>query len=225
MSPSKFSLVLHNPIWSSLNSVHAPLAEWDGDVVRYPATIGPFAAVAEAGTPVDVEELLRQGDVNFAGVMPELRGEGFHVEKGACLQMVFTGEAEAIAAIEGEFELTLDDSAEMVELIEVAYPGYFRPETPRLGRYVGIRRAGQLVAMAGERMRMDGFCEISGVCTRPGHTGQGFATHLIRRLLPRITDERPFLHVDSDNARAIQVYRGLGFEANDELALIHISAA
>lgn len=215
---------LDNPIWSSLNSVHRALAETGTGFVRYPAAIGPFAAVPEEGIPVQAAELLQHGDVNFAGVLPEIHGT-HHLEQGACVQMVFTGSAEHRDPIEGEAELTMADSAEMVELIEIAYPGYFRPETPRLGRYVGIRRDGLLVAMAGERMRLDGFCEISGVCTRPGYTGQGFATHLIRRLLPRDKDERPFLHVDSDNERAIQVYRALGFEPRIEIRLIHISAA
>jgi predicted GNAT family acetyltransferase len=137
--------------------------------------------------------------------------------------MVYGGDAVVPDAVDEESELTMDDAGEMMELIELAYPGYFRAGTARLGRYVGIRDCGVLVAMAGERMYATGLREISGVCTRPGHTGRGYATHLVRRLLRQSPEERSFLHVDLGNERAIGVYRSLGFEPCGELEILRIS--
>jgi hypothetical protein len=65
------------------------------------------------------------------------------------------------------------DVPEMLDLVERTQPGPFLPRTIMLGTYLGIRRGGALVAMAGERMRPPGWTEISAVCTDPAHRGQG----------------------------------------------------
>src|SRR5260370_21230789 len=84
-----------------------------------------------------------------------------------------------------------------------------------LGTYLGIRHAGKLVAMAGERMKVPGWTEVSAVCTHPDHTGHGYARMLMAEVMRRIRSrgETPFLHVREDNVRAIELYRRLGFNA------------
>jgi len=72
---------------------------------------------------------------------------------------------------------------------------------------------GQLAAMAGERMKPDGFTEVSGVCTHPDHRGRGYAGALSRIVAQRIVarGETPFLHAYADNAAAVGLYETLGF--------------
>jgi predicted GNAT family acetyltransferase len=67
--------------------------------------------------------------------------------------------------------------------------------------------------MAGERMRFDGFTEISAVCTHPDHRGRGHARLLVNALMQDIAarGETPFLHIYSENASAAALYHGLGF--------------
>ena len=70
-------------------------------------------------------------------------------------------------------------------------------------------------------MRFDGFQEISAVCTHPDYSGRGYAQRLVS-LVCRGAFERgfvPFLHVYHDNARAIAVYRQLGFADRTSLPL------
>ena len=103
----------------------------------------------------------------------------------------------------------------MVDLITLAYPGYFRAETCRMGRYFGVRNAaGQLVAMGGERLCLDPWHEISGVCTHPEYTRQGFGTAILRQLLALHRDAglRSWLWVTETNRKAIDLYLRLGFE-------------
>ena len=101
----------------------------------------------------------------------------------------------------------------MLELTERTKPGPFLPGTVELGGYLGIRRAGRLVAMAGERMRPPGFAEISAVCTDEAWRGHGFAARLTRAVAAGIAarGETPFLHAAADNANAIRLYKSLGF--------------
>jgi predicted GNAT family acetyltransferase len=101
----------------------------------------------------------------------------------------------------------------MIALANVTQPGPFGPRTIELGHYIGVRRQGALVAMAGERLRLDGFTEISAVCVEPAHRGHGFAAELVRSLASSIAarSEIPFLHVFSSNHAAIALYRKLGF--------------
>jgi predicted GNAT family acetyltransferase len=109
--------------------------------------------------------------------------------------------------------LAAADVAEMLALVERTQPGPFRNRTIELGCFWGIRRGGRLVAMAGERTWIGAFREVSGVCTHPDAQGRGHARTLIARVVNRMlrAGETPFLHVESANTRAIDLYLGLGF--------------
>jgi predicted GNAT family acetyltransferase len=106
-----------------------------------------------------------------------------------------------------------DNAPEMVALTTVAFPGYFRAETYRMGAYYGIRIDGALIAMAGERVALPGCREISAVCTHPEHVGRGYAARLIRHILRdhAAREIRSFLHLAAANHRAFALYDRLGF--------------
>jgi ribosomal protein S18 acetylase RimI-like enzyme len=110
-------------------------------------------------------------------------------------------------------ELGPPDSPEMVELAHLTKPGPFGTRTHELGTYLGIRSEGKLVAMAGERLKVPGYTEVSAVCTHPEHVGNGYARVLMMELMGGIRDrgEIAFLHVRQDNTRAVALYERLGF--------------
>ena len=101
----------------------------------------------------------------------------------------------------------------MIALTALTKPGPFSTRTHELGIYLGIRSGEKLVAMAGERLKVPGFTEVSAVCTHPDHTGKGYAALLMTEVMRGIRQrgETPFLHVRGDNDRAIAIYKRLGF--------------
>jgi predicted GNAT family acetyltransferase len=101
----------------------------------------------------------------------------------------------------------------MLRLAALTKPGPFLPRTVELGGYLGIRRDGELVAMAGERFRPQGWTEISAVCTDPAWRGHGFASRLTRAVAAGIAarGDIPFLHAIGTNTTAIRLYKELGF--------------
>jgi hypothetical protein len=115
----------------------------------------------------------------------------------------------------------------MLALASVTQPGPFGPRTIELGEYWGVRRRGVLVAMAGERMRLDGFTEISSVCVDAAQRGQGFAADLVRSLVASIVarSEIPFLHAFTSNHPAIVLYRKLGFALRRRMHLAVLGRA
>lgn len=110
-------------------------------------------------------------------------------------------------------ELGHADSPQMLELTTLTKPGPFGTRTHELGTYLGIRVGGKLAAMAGERLKVAGFTEVSAVCTHPDHSGRGYAAALMMEVMRGIRSrgETPFLHVRDDNERAIALYERLGF--------------
>ena len=91
--------VLDNPVWNALQSVHAPHAETAGVLVRYPADIAPFVAVAQAGDPMGdaPDALVSRGETVYAlGAMPTVPGNWrLHAPLGLT-QMVCAAPGEAV---------------------------------------------------------------------------------------------------------------------------------
>lgn len=207
---------LDRPVWSSLATGWSALAQGDARARRLDPRYGPFAAAASTAH-ADLEALAAlvpaDGELWLAEANPLPLVPGTTVEREALLhQMV----AEAITPSGRTVDfVTLEeaDAPEMQALAALTRPGPFAERTHRLGHFIGVKRQGRLIAMAGERMRADGFAEVSGVCTHPDHRGQGLAGALMRivagRMLAR--GETPFLHSYADNATAISLYESLGF--------------
>jgi predicted GNAT family acetyltransferase len=137
---------------------------------------------------------------------------GFSVLRHAMLMQMVCEREPDLAAVE-HVRLGGNDVLEMLALTAATQPGPFGPRTVELGDYLGIRRHGRLAAMAGERMKIDGYTEISAVCVDHAFRGQGMATRLMTLLMAtiRARGETPFLHVLTSNHSAIAVYHALGF--------------
>lgn len=105
------------------------------------------------------------------------------------------------------------DAPAMTALKAIAFPGFFGMRTPQMGRYRGIRIDGELIAMAGERLAVPGYREVSAVCTHPAHLGRGYAQQLTREATAAILadGDLAFLHVADGNDAAIHIYEQLGF--------------
>ena len=110
--------------------------------------------------------------------------------------------------------LTEADAPEMLALATLTKPGPFRSATRRLGPFIGVKQDGRLVAMAGRRLRVEGFTELSGVCTHPDHRGRGYAAGLSRAVVGEIlaSGEGAFLHAFAEHDATIAFYQSLGFE-------------
>lgn len=122
--------------------------------------------------------------------------------------------------------LTEEDAAEMRALALMTKPGPFLPLTHRLGRFIGIKEQGRLIAMAGERMRMPGFAEVSGVCTHPDHRGQGHAKRLMQTVARAMLErgETPFLHAYAAHEATVALYETLGFRVRARMHMMVIAA-
>ena len=114
------------------------------------------------------------------------------------------------------------DVADILELVGVAQPGPFGPRTVELGGYVGVRRGGRLVAMAGRRLQLPGLCEISAVATHPDVRGQGLGRRVVAAVATAVVAEGdvPFLHASASNVVAIALYESLGFTVRKQVAFV-----
>jgi ribosomal protein S18 acetylase RimI-like enzyme len=213
---------LDNPIWQALTTSQAHLAKAGKLARRFPNDIASLGGFLE---PVqDAYDSLAAilDDVNAIGLVfdsPQHPPADWTVIAGAPLLQMICENGEIAAASSSQstsweiLELNPADAPEMMALAQLTKPGPFGLRTRELGTYLGIRHEGRLIAMAGERLRVPGFTEISAVCTHPDHLGRGHAAALMTALMERIQGrgEVPFLHVREDNTRAIALYERLGF--------------
>ena len=218
---------LDNPVWSSLTTRHASFAVMQECAGRYPAQVAPFAAVgaSDARAAAQLEALVNPGEsVYLVGLAPSL-GRGWSVEPSVPIaQLVCTSPAVVRAGPE-PVPLTEGHRSDMLALTSLVFPGFFRARTVEMGRYLGVYHGRVLAAMAGERMFLDGYQEISAVCTHPEFIGRGYAQRLVALLTNAILERgiTPFLHVHRDNARALSLYEHLGFRQRGEVALWSIT--
>lgn len=217
---------LDRPVWSCLTGAQAHLAWGRDGVVRIDPAYGPFAAVrdANARSQAALARLLTAPGDGLAIVEPEAWPvpPGLRLERrGELLQMVAR---EPMLGDGDDPRVELlgdDDAAEMTALALATEPGPWAQLTHRFGDFFGIRVDGRLAAMAGERMRPEGYAEVSGVCTWPEFRGRGMAAALIRRVMRGFVarGEVPFLHSYAHNAGAIRLYEALGFRARRTMTL------
>jgi GNAT superfamily N-acetyltransferase len=216
---------LDNPIWHALDGKHGALAARAGRMAWYPSTIAPFIAVPSSGIVPELHAALAGGfhpPAYFVGTIPETLPAGWlFSSRSSILQMMPTGAAVPDIETEDIRELQIGDRPRMLELARAAFPDYFRERTAELGLYLGIFSGARLVAMAGERLAVDGWQEISGVCTHPEFGGRGYARRLTLALMIRHRQRgvASFLHVSEGNAVARRLYESMGFEARVSLPL------
>ena len=209
--------LLDNPVWASLTGPHRDLAESQGQAFRYAPDVSPFIGVPDHPTAEvwdDLRDLVGPGGsvvlIGAGRAVPDDWTVTFH---GEGVQLVATDAFETRpwgeAVVLGEA-----DEDEMLDLTARTKPGPFLRRTHTMGSYLGVRREGRLVSMAGERLHPPGWTEISAVCTDPDFRGQGLGTRLVQAVGQNIRDrgDRPMMHASAGNANALRLYQALGFE-------------
>jgi ribosomal protein S18 acetylase RimI-like enzyme len=214
---------LDNPVYAALSSAHARFAQACGHALRYPPDVAPFFALPSEASreewrdAIEVVPLGTYAAIVHGGAgVPETWKT---LQEFDVVQMV--GEHVEGVDVPEAIRLTADDVPEMLQLVRQTDPGPFLDRTIELGDYVGIRHGSELVAMAGERLRFDGWTEISAVCTAPPQRGHGMASRLVGALIAGIQhrSERAFLHVLTTNTDAIRLYEELGFRVRRRLTI------
>jgi predicted GNAT family acetyltransferase len=220
---------LDNIIWKALTTRQAEFAESFHPARRFMPEVSPLAAFGEP-TQKGYESLAglvnTQGTIGLFLEAPYQPHPGWSFVAGAPMpEMVYEGSSIPLSKSSSDpeiVELSVADVPDMMALTALTKPGPFGKRTHELGTYLGIRRDGKLVAMAGERLKIPGYTEVSAVCTHPEHTGHGYARFLMLEVMQRILDrgETPILHVRQDNVRAIELYQRLGFK---QRVLLHFA--
>jgi predicted GNAT family acetyltransferase len=219
---------LDRPIWSALTTRHAQLAQGNELARRYHPDVAPFAAVAsETSAAYQALHQFLQSHEQVVSQTVDPIGpiEGFQMtHRGMIHQMVATRHKSANTDDQGVIQLSNADAKNMLALAERVKLRAFGTRTCEMGNYIGIRDQGRLIAMAGERVRLDGYAEVSAVCVDEDWRGRGLGSRLVNVLRREIErrGETPFLHVFSNNRLGIELYEHLGFELRQTFHLTRI---
>ncbi len=223
-------VMLDNPMWHALQGPDGRFARTEGRAARYDPEVTPFAGMADdpdAAAWADLAALYGPDEVAVLTARRPLEPPDSWETVGRIPGVQMVGPT-TVEPGEGPgwigAPLGLDDVADMLALVGRTEPGPFLPRTVELGGYLGVRRDGHLVAMAGHRMHLPGFTEISAVCTDVEVRGQGIAGSLVGQLVAGIVarGEQPFLHATVSNVNAIRLYEALGFRVRTRLEFLAV---
>lgn len=216
---------LDNPVWFSLSETHKDFAIEYGDIKFYHPDYCPFGGFinGENTTKAITEYSKLTSSFYSIGQKPIVPNELQLKGELICHQMIIYD------PIISKFEDTIIPLGEtqlenLLELVQIVYPEYFKKKTYTLGNYYGIYKNDTLVAVTGERMQMDGYIEVSAVITHPDHLGKGYAKQLVAHTVNTILSQNkiPFLHVAESNTGAIQLYEKLGFKTRKKISVWNI---
>src|SRR5260370_27362465 len=202
---------LDHPIWNALTTRQQALAEGGALARRYPPAVGPFAAMTDMSSQsfAALGALMSRSELAVLftpdPVIPPAEFKILLAETGE--QMIGTPADSPIRGVE-TVTLGADDVPAMIALTELTKPGPFSSRTHELGTFLGIRIDGELVAMAGERMKPANYTEITAVCVHPSHRGRGYGQILLGAVARQIFVRAgvPLLQVCSDNYRPLPLY-------------------
>ncbi|HEY9009951.1 MAG TPA: GNAT family N-acetyltransferase [Devosia sp.] len=222
--------LLDNPVWHALGGPHIPLRQDFGPVRRYRPDVALFAAFeAPAAEPLDglIAAIPEAGGAALVTPAPVDVPAGLSAMRVLPVLQMVAATPRPVAPATDAIDLGDEHVPQMLELVQLTQPGPFAARTIEMGRYIGIMEGDALVAMAGERMRLPGYTEVSAVCTHPDHRGRGHAKRLVSTLLHDITGRREtaFLHVLPDNRAAITAYEALGFTGRREMTFTAFARA
>lgn len=217
---------LDNPVWNSLTESHQKFALDYNGIKFYNPDYCPFGGFSELESTSKSTEKYAALSENFfiVGEEPKITDTLKIAKELVCLQMIVREKVQT--AFDNEIiKLTEEHKEELFELVNLVQPGYFKINTFLLGSYYGIFSNGKLVSIAGERMKMNNFTEVSAIVTHPDHTGKGYAKQLTSHVVNNIFDEGkiPFLHVVESNLGAIKLYEKLGFVTRRKMSFWNIS--
>jgi GNAT superfamily N-acetyltransferase len=216
---------LDNPVWYSISETHKDFGIDYGAIKFYQPDYCPFGGfIALDNIERSISEYAKLTDNFFIiGQKPNVPDSLKLNNELICLQMIIRSKIDGtiedqIVKLEEEH---LDD---LLGLVKIVYPDYFKKKTASLGNYYGIYKNNQLVAITGERMQMDQFTEVSAVITHPEHTGKGYAKQLVTHVVNAIFEQNktPFLHVAESNVGAIKLYEKLGFQTRTKISVWNI---
>jgi len=218
---------LDNPVWYSLSETHRTISINYHNVKFYDPAYSPFGSFIEANNAAsqidEYSKLINQFFI--VGEKPVFSKKISLKKELVCLQMILEKRIEISI---GEKIIELDDAlAEALSsLVNEVQPGYFKKKTNLMGNYFGVIKEGKLVAVTGERMKMNDFTEVSAVVTHPLYTGKGFAKQLVAHTANKIFDESktPYLHVAETNFDAIRLYEKLGFKTRRKMSFWDLEA-
>jgi ribosomal protein S18 acetylase RimI-like enzyme len=217
---------LDNPVWYSLSETHKDFSINYKNSKFYAPDYCPFGAFeSENGISNQIDEYSKLIDSFFiVGNEPKLSEKTILKNELVCLQMIIEGVIdleirEKIIKLNGKHEDSLFD------LVNLVQPGYFKTKTVLMGDYYGIFNDDKLVAVAGERMKMNEFTEVSAVVTHPLYTGRGYAKQLIAYTVNKIfgQNKSPYLHVAEKNNVAVRLYETLGFKNRRKISFWNLS--
>ena len=209
--------LLDNVVWHSIDGPRRTLAERHGHAGRFHPEVSPFSAVSDPSSVAAWSDLATLVGAGRRAVLflprVELPDGWVEDSRVPCFQLV-ADHVDTSSAEPGLLELGAADVPEMLDLVAATRPGPFSVRTVEFGGYLGVRSDdGRLVAMAGERLRVDGFTEVSAVCTAAELRGTGLGTRLVLAIVDRVRarGDDAFLHVATNNTNAIRLYLALGF--------------
>ena len=217
---------LDRPIWHALTGRQSGFAVGGGLARRFDPGVSPFIACVDDGAAAlgEAAGLVGAGEsaLFLQSGTPPLPPGLVEIERGVGVQMIGAGFV-ASAPPDDLVRLGAGDAAEMVALAEQTRPGPFHLRTRELSQFWGVKNEhGRLLAMAGERLKLPGMSEISGVCTHPEARGRGYARMLSAQVGSEIVrrGEVPFLSAYAWNAPAIRLYEELGFVVRGEIGAL-----
>ena len=222
--------VLDNPVWNALTGRHERFAEGDGLARRYRPEVSVFGGLAHDGPEAwnALAELLGAGGRTVLVSPSRVEGPAgwYKLFEGRGDQMVFDSPVPEVDRPAGFRALTDDDVPAMVDLVALTKPGPFTAGTIAFGGYLGVFEDGRLIAMAGQRIQVPGYTEISAVCTHPEAQRRGLGATMTMAVAGEIAarGETPILHVAEGNDNARRVYERLGFRSRIKAWFVAVSA-